>query len=135
MLAADHQSQGYPMVRLRRVASRLQVSETRRDEDHNSLHSWAITSLLDTSFFAEHASSPLTPDDLDNLTTFATRLQANLSSGKFRLSVPLDSKLGFDDFWTTQYAYQDMPNVAPELTAELAKSGLVIFKGDLNYRK
>jgi hypothetical protein len=90
---------------------------------------------LDTSFFAAHASSPLTSDDLENLTTFATRLQSNLSSGKFRLSVPLDSKLGFDDFWTTQYAYQDMPNVAPELVADLAKSGLVIFKGDLNYRK
>ena len=90
---------------------------------------------MDTSFFAAHASSPLTSDDLDNLTTFATRLQSNLTSGKFRLSVPLDSKLGFEDFWTTQYAYQDMPNVAPELVADLAKSGLVIFKGDLNYRK
>jgi hypothetical protein len=99
------------------------------------LCSWTITSLLDTSFFAEHAASPLTADDLDNLTTFATRLQTNLSSGKFRLSVPLDSKLGFHDFWITQYAYQDMPSVAPELTTELAKSGLVIFKGDLNYRK
>ena len=111
------------------------MSQAPHPGDHSSPSSWAITSLLDTSFFAKHASSPLTSDDLDNLTAFATRLQANLSSGKFRLSVPLDSKLGFDDFWTTQYAYQDMPNVAPELTAELAKSGLVIFKGDLNYRK
>lgn len=101
----------------------------------DSLESWAITSLLDTTFFEAHATSPLTPDDIDNLTAFATRLQSNLDSGKFRLSVPLDSKLGFDDFWTTQYAYQDMPSVAPELVADLAKSGLVIFKGDLNYRK
>ena len=111
------------------------MNQTQRDGYRDLLYSWAITSLLDTSFFAEHASSPLTSDDLDNLTTFATRLQSNLLSGKFRLSVPLDSELGFDDFWTTQYAYQDMPNVAPELTAVLAKSGLVIFKGDLNYRK
>lgn len=43
--------------------------------------------------------------------------------------------MGFDDFWTTQYAYQDMPAVAPELVADLAKSDLVFFKGDLNYRK
>jgi hypothetical protein len=109
--------------------------QSSKGNEHDSLYSWAITSLLDTSFFAEHAFSPLTSDDLDNLTTFATRLQNNLSSGKFRLSVPLDSKLGFDDFWTTQYAYQDMPNAAPELLADLAESGLVIFKGDLNYRK
>jgi hypothetical protein len=135
MLGADQQPQSHPLVRVRRPSSRLQVSTPPHHGYHGLPSSWAITSLLDTSFFAEHASSPLTSDDLDNLTTFATRLQANLSSGKFRLSVPLDSKLGFDDFWTTQYAYQDMPNVAPELTAELAKSGLVIFKGDLNYRK
>lgn len=43
--------------------------------------------------------------------------------------------MGYDDFWTTQYAYQDMPSAAPDLVADLAQSGLVIFKGDLNYRK
>lgn len=80
-------------------------------------------------------ATPLSSDDLNNLSTFASRLQSNLSTGKFRLSVPPESKLGYDDFWTTQYAFQDMPNVAPDLVAELAKSGLVIFKGDLNYRK
>jgi hypothetical protein len=59
--------------------------------------------------------------------------------GRFRLSVPLDTRLGVDtplgSFWTTQYSYQDMPALAPHLVEELAKSGLVVFKGDLNYRK
>ena len=57
------------------------------------------------------------------------------------MSVPTDTKLGKaqDDslggFWTTQYAYQDLPAVAPQVLAELQKSDLVVFKGDLNYRK
>lgn len=55
--------------------------------------------------------------------------------------MPLDLPLGegqadpVEGFWTTGWAYQDMPALAPELTQELRKSDLVIFKGDLNYRK
>lgn len=32
-------------------------------------------------------------------------------------------------------SFADMPTAAPELLAELKKSKLVIFKGDLNTRK
>ena len=62
-----------------------------------------------------------------------------MQSGAFKLSVPSDTKLGgkteLGGFWTTQYAYQDLPAVDPRLLEELGRSGLVIFKGDLNYRK
>ncbi|RKO92710.1 hypothetical protein BDK51DRAFT_8225, partial [Blyttiomyces helicus] len=38
-------------------------------------------------------------------------------------------------FWTTPYSFWQMSEVAPGLWADLGTSRLVIFKGDLNYRK
>lgn len=38
-------------------------------------------------------------------------------------------------FWTTQGCYWRMPHIAPELFEDLKESELVLFKGDLNYRK
>lgn len=38
-------------------------------------------------------------------------------------------------FWTTQGCYWRMPHAAPELFEDLKESELVLFKGDLNYRK
>ena len=55
--------------------------------------------------------------------------------------MPLDTTLGNESdseiggFWTTQFAYQDLPTAAPNLLNEMKKSDLVVFKGDLNYRK
>ncbi|KAK1926541.1 hypothetical protein DB88DRAFT_508633 [Papiliotrema laurentii] len=101
---------------------------------------WAIDSLLDRDFFAS-ASTPPTAEDTENLVTLASRWKSHLASGKFRLSVPTDTPLGLAQtdslggFWTTQYAYQDLPEAAPQVLAELQKADLVVFKGDLNYRK
>ena len=38
-------------------------------------------------------------------------------------------------FWTTPGGYWRMPHTAPELFNDLKESELVLFKGDLNYRK
>lgn len=48
-----------------------------------------------------------------------------------------DGRLGIEEhpFWTTGLDFQEMPVSAPDLFETLRKSDLVIFKGDLNYRK
>lgn len=40
-----------------------------------------------------------------------------------------------NDFWTQGGSYWRLPATAPDLHADLKESELVIFKGDLNYRK
>lgn len=51
----------------------------------------------------------------------------NLTSGLWRLKE--------HDFWTLPHDFSEMSTLAPELYDHLCKSTLVLFKGDLNYRK
>ncbi|KDQ54505.1 hypothetical protein JAAARDRAFT_196426 [Jaapia argillacea MUCL 33604] len=100
-----------------------------------------ITSLLDPSFFPPPPSGASTkPEEFkQNLESMVMRWQKYISDGTFELSVPSDTKIGEGnakaDFWTSPYPYWNMKERAPELWEGLIGSGLVIFKGDLNYRK
>ena len=103
-------------------------------------HDFSITinSLLDSDFFP--ADSGASDEDKAALNKVVERWSQYVKEGKFRLSTPLDHPMGapageIADFWTSPLPFSDLPAYAPTLLAELKRSGLVIFKGDLNYRK
>ncbi|XP_016980655.1 damage-control phosphatase ARMT1 [Drosophila rhopaloa] len=87
---------------------------------------WFISDVMEhdyhwtLKFLAEH------PDP--TLSELGKKWQRLTTEGKFELS-PLEH------FWTSPYEFYRMPEVNPELYNRLKAAQLVIFKGDLNYRK
>lgn len=61
------------------------------------------------------------------LSTLGKRWKGRVKDGTFIVSD--------HTFWTTSFEYAAMSSVAPDLYRTLTESFLVIFKGDLNYRK
>jgi len=109
-----------------------------------------VPSLLSDTFFpspsaelgAQPESAPIPPsrpEEYEYLQNMVQRWQSYIDSGVFALSVPTNTPLGGSnvkaDFWTSPYPYWDMKERAPEVWETLKNSGLVVFKGDLNFRK
>ncbi|KAI0351611.1 DUF89 domain-containing protein [Trametes cingulata] len=102
-------------------------------------------SLLSPSFFPQESTpegapaSESTEESRSHLFEMVKRWEAYIESGVFELSVPIDSPLGASDekanFWTSPYPYWNMRELAPQLYDSLKGSNLVVFKGDLNFRK
>lgn len=63
----------------------------------------------------------------EHLDPFVDIVQSFFDSGKFSIR--------HHSFWTTGYSFHAMEDVAPGLFKCLRGPALVIFKGDLNYRK
>ncbi|PCH42909.1 DUF89 domain-containing protein [Wolfiporia cocos MD-104 SS10] len=103
----------------------------------------AQTASLAASAPAQDSSTVPTPSGLPDsrrhLKEMVTRWEGYLRDGVFELSVPLDTPLGASNvkanFWTMPWPYWNMQEQGPEVFDSLKDSGLVIFKGDLNFRK
>jgi uncharacterized protein with ATP-grasp and redox domains len=71
--------------------------------------------------------SGIAQQDQENLQRVGKLWRNLFNAGQLELQV--------DPFWTTQHPFGRMAEVAPQLYARLSASDLVVFKGDLNYRK
>ncbi|KAK3935282.1 DUF89 domain protein [Diplogelasinospora grovesii] len=78
-----------------------------------------LSALIDTSVFPGAKSQ--------SVRALTERLSEGYKNGLLSIAE--------NPFWTTGLDFQEMPVVAPELHENLRGSALVIFKGDLNYRK
>ena len=91
-----------------------------------------------SNFANADEASPL-PEDCDRVGRMVERWLGHMKAGRWQLSVPLETPLGPDSsasdalrwaaFWTEASDFHAMPS---ELVADLRKSSLVVFKGDLN---
>ncbi|KXN86683.1 hypothetical protein AN958_09767 [Leucoagaricus sp. SymC.cos] len=98
----------------------------------------AFASLLDPAFFDSIPEG--SEESWQHLISMVNRWKSYIDQDIFALSVSPELHLGENthgkaDFWTSPYPYWDMKTLAPELFKYLSSSDLVIFKGDLNYRK
>jgi damage-control phosphatase, subfamily III len=80
--------------------------------------------------FFEHGAagmSPLSEKDIQSLHFLHEQLHDFVEKGRLEVQA--------DPFWTQPGTFWRMPSVASDLFEDLKQSRLVIFKGDLNYRK
>nr|KAK5451293.1 Hairy/enhancer-of-split with YRPW motif protein 2 [Exophiala xenobiotica] len=90
---------------------------------------WFVSDVVqhDVQALFEHLISPELFPNRQYLDELVLRLENMFDSG----AVTVKSH----PFWTTACSFHEMPQEAPDLFQELKDSFLVVFKGDLNYRK
>ncbi|KAJ5175185.1 uncharacterized protein N7482_001062 [Penicillium canariense] len=90
---------------------------------------WFVSDVTasDVDSLFEHLDSGECFPDREYLDQLVPRLRKLFQSGAITITS--------DPFWTTPFSFHEMPSKAPALFKELQNSYMVIFKGDLNYRK
>lgn len=103
---------------------------------HGKLLPWFVsdTTATDLAAVLDALDAPAPPPGMEAaapqwgaVRRLAARWRAHLAAGRW----------AYRDhtFWTTPFPFWWMEAAAPDLYADLARSRLLIFKGDLNYRK
>ena len=78
-------------------------------------------------YTASRQTAPLTNSEISDLRCLFERWSTFHAEGRLTMRT--------NTFWTESSSYWRLPTTAPELYKDLQKSELVIWKGDLNYRK
>jgi hypothetical protein len=101
---------------------------------HGKAMPWFVSDVTATDLEAtlrmlENAgfTKPLPEAEALDIKTFASMLRGHLATGRLCYEA--------HPFWTTQHSYARLSELAPDLHIRLASAELVVFKGDLNYRK
>ena len=90
-------------------------------------HAFFSTTPNDAASNEQPPPSVLSDDEISTLNFLAEHLTTLHTSSALTLRC--------SPFWTTPASYWRLPTLAPSLHDDLCASELVIFKGDLNYRK
>lgn len=90
---------------------------------------WTIDEIANLSKYIDPSSMSDADSKLlkESIPTTINRWKSYISNNQFEYKA--------HPFFTTFYNYSQLPEVSPKLFKELSNSDLVIFKGDLNYRK
>ncbi|GIX89866.1 damage-control phosphatase ARMT1 [Caerostris darwini] len=92
---------------------------------HVKMMPWFVSDTLDKDI--HWLLKILLQSNHKNLIKFSEDCYDNIASGKWIIVK--------EQFWTCPHDYSEMESTDPYLYGNLSKSDLVIFKGDLNYRK
>lgn len=87
---------------------------------------WFVSDVMRKDFFWQIEKMKAT-DTCSIMAEFGGRLQQHMQDNTWQIVE--------NSFWTTHHDYNDMSSTAPDLYNSLQLSSLIIFKGDLNYRK
>ena len=112
----------------------IEIGYTKKVILHGKRIPWFVSDVnpKDITYLIEGLSMGSIYGDVDSDDDVELR-----EAGKYWQSLIDSGKMEFrtELFWTTQHSFGRMPLVELKLFSELSRADLVVFKGDLNYRK